>query len=886
MKKIVSLLIAFALLSMASGALAASDSFKINADTAYTKYGWVTTAATADDSHHVTVGVTLAGETAETTYTTAVPMDLYNDQSYVYESQALVELLIPNAFVEILFNANDEVIDFERIERGAESRIEYYLDSMKYGGELTAPGGGPGDMVAQGWIMDASETTITVGDGNHVANVFEETYTFADDVKIYLVNNPGVDAEGNEIAGDWASEPATAADIQLCEKNADGEVYDIATRRTAVAIFDESAVDPETKLTREDVSSARVRELYLYKNLIKVSSTVAPDDVGYNGTSWMPGQDKTTGKTSAGWNGISTPFEVMTDRLYSLGDGYTCIFLFVSDPDENGKKTLTELDTGNAVACYGYWLNMEKMGYDPRALDNVLLTHGHGDHYQGLYELSTMVNRAAGYDKLNVATSGANQSGYLNGVYAGITLTANPERFVVDKFNEWETWIDYGEGVSVYPISTAGHTNDTASFIFRLTSTPEDKYFSRKSDTPVTTAWVYMGGYGGGAATKASNGYTRLQYKYSMQYLQSVIVPFAQSVSDYIYNIPQHGDQAPWYEVAKAVRMKQAEGEDILFLDAWNEGSEGIINLFEKRLSAYTYQWMNSAWKETSATNGDVLYDLYDQTIVPYIREAGYNWYCTPQNVNTEALEVSGPWKRQADTYEITVKDILVLHGFDAFQNKNEALAGIKTIYNWDISNGLSVDRDSYSHDPNGWYVQLVVDVDDDYAGGVYFTEQDAADMAKLDNRSEAYPVNWYVSEGNTYVDYENNAVEPQSGPVEAFIGADWSEILRTQRLNTQEEAQALADYIRQNVDAGNATFSVKLNNAGDILLPEGYVSAANAPLDDPFLNSLDDDSIKVTFPGTGYYSLEEEPLVIEKCVELNKAAGIDLTTMFVPVSR
>ena len=99
--------------------------------------------------------------------------------------------------------------------------------------------------------------------------------------------------------------------------------------------------------------------------------------------------------------------------------------------------------------------------------------------------------------------------------------------------------------------------------------------------------------------------------------------------------------------------------------------------------------------------------DLYDQIIVPYIREAGYNWYCTLQNTKTEAIEVSGPWKREAGVYEIEVKSILVLHGFDAFQNKNEALAGIENIYGWDLSKGMSVGRDSYSHDPNGWYCHL-----------------------------------------------------------------------------------------------------------------------------------------------------------------------------------
>ena len=86
------------------------------------------------------------------------------------------------------------------------------------------------------------------------------------------------------------------------------------------------------------------------------------------------------------------------------------------------------IDGGNAIANYGYWLNYWKVGYDPRQLDNMLLTHGHGDHYESLYELSTIVNRAAGYDKLNVLTCIADKDGYISERYVGLTLTAKPER--------------------------------------------------------------------------------------------------------------------------------------------------------------------------------------------------------------------------------------------------------------------------------------------------------------------------------------------------------------------------------------------------------------------------------------------------------------------------
>jgi len=112
--------------------------------------------------------------------------------------------------------------------------------------------------------------------------------------------------------------------------------------------------------------------------------------------------------------------------------------------------------------------------------------------------------------------------------------------------------------------------------------------------------------------------------------------------------------------------------------------------------------------------------------------------------------------------------------------------------------------------------------------------------------------------------------------------GNGWVEFIRTQRLNTKEEAESLAAFIKKRLEKGIDTFEVKINNAGDVLLPDGYISAANAPLDDKFIKSLNDNVIKSKFPGTGYYDLSEEAAVIAKCVQLNK--GVDLTAMFVPI--
>ena len=63
MKKIVVSLLFVLMLSVTMTACA--ELWTPDTDAASTLYGWVTTAPTADDAHHITIGVTLAGETEE-----------------------------------------------------------------------------------------------------------------------------------------------------------------------------------------------------------------------------------------------------------------------------------------------------------------------------------------------------------------------------------------------------------------------------------------------------------------------------------------------------------------------------------------------------------------------------------------------------------------------------------------------------------------------------------------------------------------------------------------------------------------------------------------------------------------------------------------------------
>ena len=317
------------------------------------------------------------------TYTTATSLataDYQSPSTSVSRADALATVLKNNAFAEIRFDSNDKVVDMELIEQ---SQIPNF-DPASYMGELTAKGGGAGNMVAMGWVLakDSTAKTVTVGDGNTLTNIFIEKYTLASDAKIYVVNN-----YISSTVGDWSLVKAgTFDDIKVTAKDSGGkDIYYTPDRYTAVCIFDKNY-----QSSWKD-GTAKVKEMYVFNNPLTLTgaSLYTPDAMQYDGTSWFPLKSKAVEKTWFDYNGSAFPIEMMKNRLYSVGDNYTHIYLFVS-PD----GTMSLLDMGNASAAYQYPLNVAKLGFDPRKVTNIFLTHGHGDHYGAYYEFCKMIRQA------------------------------------------------------------------------------------------------------------------------------------------------------------------------------------------------------------------------------------------------------------------------------------------------------------------------------------------------------------------------------------------------------------------------------------------------------------------------------------------------------------
>lgn len=741
--------------------------YKKNVD--HTTYGWVTELATTNADGTVSVSIMEVPGFQKKTYTTSTAM---NDAAHtnhingITRAQALSDadkgmarpggLMQPGAFVEIQFDAAGKCIDFEIVE----FQNALYMDSASYGGELTAKGGKSGAMVAQGWILGKSaiKNTITIGDGNDLTKDFEQTYTLADDVKIYLVDNDYSDGKTNLTKGLGANYPikgswnlvkeGSFADINVIDK-IDGHIYYNPERWTALCVFDKNY-----QSSWED-GTAKVKELYLYSNpvILGKADLNQPDGVQYDGTSWYPAASKLTEKNSFSYNGSAFPFATMENRMYSVGDTYTNIYLFVGD---DGRMTL--LDQGNRTASYQYWLNIAKLGFDPRSVDNILLTHGHGDHYQALYENWLMIERAGSTVKVIVndyangatATDSAKTTSY----EVGATLTDSSVLSLVDMNPAWDEWLDVmGPGTSVYIWRALGHSNDTASFVFKLTAKDGDEYF-KKGDV---VSWVYYGGYG--AVSALSRGANRLAIRAGMQYEGAIIAPWAKAQSDYAYALPQHSNHYPWYEVYKASQIAH-----IPVMEAMTEGIEPISNVMEKRVDVMYYEAFDVAYRNKTDLLGNML-------------EAITGFRCDSSGAsNFDTIQAHGPYKRPAGQYTIDVQAVNVIHGFDAFLNQTDLFAGQTNFYGASLDKGFLIDKDAYVHDPDGWYVQVVCNVEDSYDGGV------------------RYDSNFYKGQYVTGAKNDQLKSAWLDGPVEFTISPDgWFEILRTERFATEAEAMAYA---------------------------------------------------------------------------------------------
>ena len=551
-----------------------------------------------------------------------------------------------------------------------------HFSSIAYGPALSPTAEGPGRAVASGWLTDQGENWLAVGDWD----LFQETYTLSPTATICLFNTN------------------TSTLSVLPEKRPSFHPH-----QQVIAVFDRDS---------RQAGQALVSELYYIAPVPLIPRQLCPSLAG--GTA-LPSESRRLKPEQAVWLTGVRPFAIVPRRLYYVGDSEVALYLLRADDG-----TLILLDAGWPASGYQYWRNIAALGFDPRSIRCLLLSHGHFDHYGTAAELAAMVRESVGCLTVYLSREdayGLDAYGYpeLGGI-----LTDRPVLDLVSRHYEDGGWLEWA-GIRIQTILTPGHTDGTTSFRMELTV----------PGTGEVLTFAYAGGYGINGLTHrdaGTPGYLRLAFQYSLRYLQQTVEP------DYL--LPQHTNQYPILEL-----HRMADRAGLPLLSVLVRGTAEWINFLEKRQAALTYEHYYQQWL-AAAQQGALLAPVTDPKL--------------------ETIEASGPFRRPAGTYTITLTHTgKIIRGFDRKLNRTSVLS--------ELADGLELPLDSYVHDPDGWYVQVGARVHDGYSGAC------------------------------------------AGGPVEQ-IHQPWFEILRTTRLESQADAQALLAELQT-----GQSYQVTLDKSGQV---------------------------------------------------------------------
>jgi hypothetical protein len=659
----------------------------------------------------VTVPV-LTGGRQRLVSTEAVPADA---------AASIQHSVIPGSLVDYRVSHGDVVVPADpsaTFHKALTKGTNPVFDTKTYGPELAARDGRPGDLVAAGWVFGKGRDEITIGDGRLVTRDiagrrlprpvkrYEETYRVARDAHVYEVNTADLST----------SQPSSFDRIPVTRDYS----HTTLERQAAFVVFDRDY---------RHADAAKVRAIYYFtphdtSDGLPVwdvpTQSALLKDKGIDPASGRPYVDiLATGVTQAPYTRSTEPFEIVKDTLYYVGDNEVALYLL------HAGNRLILIDAGWPGSGYQYWTNIERMGFDPRKITDVLISHGHGDHYGTARELLTMIENAGGQVTLRASredVEGIQQDALGNDWTIPPAIPAS-ESWMRTRYTPYvyDQFLEFGN-VRIMPITTPGHTVGTTSFVFDVADPARRGHRIR---------FGFMGGYGvnGLERPTTANGFRRLSFPLGLSWLQQRV--------DVDYVSPSHTNQYPIVEVYQALKAYNNDPahrrHPLTMLDALTTGE--FANFNEKRYEVISY-----AKSDT---------------------QPGY-----------QSIETYGPFKPGRENGEHDVAVTLldggkVIRGFNKYMNVNPRIPLLK--------DGIVIDRDSYVHDPDGYYVQVHADVHDAYSG--------------------------YL---------------PGSGPVESYRATPGTpEILRTQRLGSRAEAEA----ILAGLQAGS-TYRVDLTRASTIVVP------------------------------------------------------------------
>jgi glyoxylase-like metal-dependent hydrolase (beta-lactamase superfamily II) len=633
--------------------------------------------------------------------------------------------------------AADPAQTFNVILRKGNSTAAQF-DMSKYGPEVSRNNDVPGPMVAAGWVYDRTGNTITVGDGrivtedmagrpyNQPIKRYEEKFTVSPFVKVFNVNTSNYAAS---VESDFASIPVTA-DYQ----------YGTTQRQAAYLLFDRN---------HTDAPGARVVAIWYFTPQSTADGKPVWDvptqspllaDKGVDPVSGLPYIEiNATGVTQAPYTRSTEPFEMVKNVMYFVGDNEVASYVFKADmgtADPSDDKII-KVDGGWPNSGYQYWKNLEMLGIDPRSVTDIWLTHAHGDHYGSFVEQLRMMDNAGKPltlwgSKEDIVGITADLQGNPWNIAPTLPAGETELRARTSKYYEYDKWYDFGN-VQIMVIWSPGHTTGATNMLFKVKNPEDGKFYT----------FGYHGGYGfnGLERATAANGWRRLAWQFGFSYLQSTV--------DTDYVSPQHTNQFPIVEVFQALKAYNRDP---------NNASKPLTMMDAMRGRVYDSPEINGVKITTEFAN-----QLEKRRSVVSYKATDAN------GGNRTSLETSGPFKPGRENGLVNVSAKLldggkIIQGFVGAQNKNPLIPL--------LAEGIPNATDGYVADPNGYYVQVKIDV--------------------LDSTYKGYLPTGYVQ----FSPGQNQTITYQGGPVESTTAAKGTfhppEYLRTVRLNTLAEARAI----------------------------------------------------------------------------------------------
>ena len=150
------------------------------------------------------------------------------------------------------------------------------------------------------------------------------------------------------------------------------------------------------------------------------------------------------------------PFK-MLDRVYCIAGKFVNQYLI-----DTGDGGLALIDAGMESATYLLIDSIHRLGFDPRNIKHLFLTHGHLDHVGAAYKIQKLTGCKTYMCKGDMFFFEPGKDVLIN---AGYDLPAVNERFTVDEFYDYNKTYQIGD-VTFRPVLTPGHTPGCTSILY------------------------------------------------------------------------------------------------------------------------------------------------------------------------------------------------------------------------------------------------------------------------------------------------------------------------------------------------------------------------------------------------------------------------------------